>query len=85
MSTEELKQILFRAYKCGNENFAELSDEFVEEIIKDCGKFISSSNSFVSSFSTVTTTSNSDGGYYISYATPNGASPPSLGEMTLWS
>lgn len=79
LSHDELRNALERAYRCGNENFMELSGEFVEEIMRDC-----KSNPGNSPFS-VTSTLNLGTQHYSYYATQNGVSQPLLGETTLWS
>ena len=88
ISHSDLREFILRAYRAGNENFAELSDEFADEIMKECKKpHVASSGEITLSPATTTLTlgANSTPHYYSYYAAQDRASPPSLGETTLWS
>lgn len=95
VSYSDLRELLLRAYRSGNENFAELSDEFADEIIQECKSRhllrpnITSSGEITLSPNATYTVGldepNSTPHYYSYYAAQDRASPPSLGETTLWS
>jgi hypothetical protein len=88
ISRSDLRELLLRAYRAGNENFAELSGEFADEIMRECkGSNATSSGEITLSpaAGTFTLGINSTPHYYSYYAAQDRAPPPSLGETTLWS
>lgn len=90
----DLRELLRLAYEAGNQNFAELSDEFVEDLLRrfkvpspkqDTSLRVFENTPTFTPSMTTTLSGNYSPHYYSYYATQDGAATPSLGEITLWS